>query len=255
MNHIIKIIQFYKNLKVKDVQTVTTLMDHTNKTYYNQYKKIAIEKLNFLIYNEIIENDKCDYCFENIYNNNLEYIPICLNNRHFYLKPVKTQIFDVHITINDLIHTRVQIDDKTFLIMDDFIKIFPSFMVVYSESEHNHFEAGLIDTPIIKQDANLYFEDIYLIDWYITTFLIKDNTIENIIAQYKMLKNKYKETSTILILFKRNNRLYLYVILKRKDFIISTYEAMGYFLLGTPHQSLNIELSNAINKLKNGRIF
>ena len=99
--------------------------------------------------------------------------------------------------------------------MNEFIKLFPSFMIIYFEDNHNHFEAGLIDFPLLKQDASIYYEDIYLVDWYITTFLIKDNDLSNIIEQFNYLLDKHKTATPITIFFKRNSKYYLYVILKK----------------------------------------
>ena len=127
-------------------------------------------------------------------------------------------------------------------------------MIIYFEDNHNHFEAGLIDFPLLKQDASIYYEDIYLVDWYITTFLIKDNDLSNIIEQFNYLLDKHKTATPITIFFKRNSKYYLYVILKNSCSTITTYEALGYFFLTQTHQPLNNELCYAINKLKNGRI-
>ena len=159
-----------------------------------EHKTIIIENIIFLICDNITQNADCPYCFKNIYNNYLTYIPLHLNDCHFYLKPSKLQIFNNHFEINDLIHERVQISDKTFIMMREFITLFPSFMIIYTESEHHRFVAGLIDSTILQQDASIYLEDIYLVDWYITTFLIKDYNFENIIFITVNTKNLYTQS-------------------------------------------------------------
>ena len=254
MNHIIKVMQFYKILRENDIYAVNYIFDYTKSIEYQiNYKKISIEKLHFLIQHKTYENSNCKFCFNSIYDN-LFYIPLQLSNRYFYLKQAKIQIFDKHFEINDFVHSSFPFSNDTFIQMNEFIKLFPSFMIIYYESSHHHFEAGLIDSPILKQDASICFEDIYLVDWYITTFLIKDNELSNVINQFNFLTEKYKTATPITIFFKRNNKYYLYVILKNSSSTLTDYEAMGYFFLTETPQSLNQEFVYAINKLKNGRI-
>ena len=99
MNHIIKVIQFYKTLKENDINAINYLFGNSkNNEHLINHRKIAIENLHFFTLDQTHENNNCKFCFESIYNN-LLYIPLQLSNRYFYLKQAKIQIFDKHFAM------------------------------------------------------------------------------------------------------------------------------------------------------------
>lgn len=255
MNHLTKVIQFYKTLKESDVLAIEKIIKSVEEGYYLKYsKRIIIEDFIFNYYQENIEDEKCVYCFETIYNINLILIPLFLNGRYFYIKPKRRQVLNKHFEIIDFVHKTNSLNETMFSLFFEFTNLFPSFMIINSDTLHNHFEASLIDAPLFKQDATLLFDDVYLVNWHLTTLLIKDNDLKNIVDEYTNAIAKCKNPKHDVIFFKRNTKYYLYIILKSKNTQISTWEAIGVFDIKTNQNSLTNEFNNAKEKLKQEKI-
>lgn len=238
MNHLIKNIKFYKELKDSDTNAINNLFT------YKRVKKIYYD--DFIIIKVIEENiDSCTYCFENIYSCDLPYISIKLGNRYFYLNKAKNQIFENQFNIIDLIHTS---DKKLLLdrsIIEDFFNYFPSFTLIIKDSHHNHLIASLLEAPILNCDATFLFDNTYKLNWYLETYLIVNIDINILYDEYLSLSNKFKDKKQYLIINKKGKKFYLYlIILKNND--ISIYEACGIIITSDD----SIKYSEIVSKLK-----
>ena len=181
-------------------------------------------------------------------------MPIYLYDRFFYIQPSNKQYVSNHIVIIDLIHTKHKIDNNTIHYFISFLDEFPSLIICANTDlegiggsilEHLHYQAGIFDMPVFHKDASMIEDDIYLVDWYLTTYLIKSPDKQIIQEKYEYLLEKYQNevTSFNPILFLRNDEYYLYLILRCaeeinihnefKDFKvgIGVFEVMGHFIL------------------------
>ncbi len=242
MNHLLKIIKFYKSLKDNDLETITNYLSNFNIIKPN--KIITTTDFNILYFDNFHKDGDCNLCFNNIYtSNNHDYIPLEINDCHFFLTPSFNQIFTNHILINDFIH-RETITKNEILNMKELLNIFPLFMILSFKSNHYHYELGDITSPLFNKDATLFKDDIYKVEWYLPSFLIKDNDIETIILNFNTLNKKYQNYNSILILFKRFNKYYLYIIYQTNN-NLNIYESIGLFTANK-----NMTLSKQINEIK-----
>lgn len=240
MNHLLNIIKFYKLFKNNYLEAITTYL-----LRFNIFKPSKIIKTNdfyILYFDNLLISDDCDFCFKNVYTfNEVSYIPIEINNTHFFLIPKLNQIFNNHLLINDFLHKESTIENQIKNIQK-ILDLFPSLMTFYYQSNHNHFELGEINSPLFNKDAALYKDGIYKVEWYLPTFLIKDNDINILNINFNILNNTYKNYKQILILFKRFDKYYLYVIYQTKD-KLNVYESIGLFTSNN-NTSLNKEIAN-----------
>lgn len=239
MNHLIKNIKFYKDLKENDIKAISNLFDFDNikKIYYKDFIFIKTNQIN---------QSNCSYCLENIYTDKIPYISIQLGNRYFYLNKAKYQIFEKEINIIDLIHfsnTNLMID--SFVIID-FFTYFPSFTLIINESIHNHLIASIMEAPILNKDATFMFNSTYKLNWYLNTFLITNNEFSEVLEDYQRLLNKYNIQKHNIIINKKNKKYYLYlIVIPNED--ISIYEACGVIVTS----DLKINFDEIILKIKN----
>jgi len=266
MKELIKIINFYKERKISDIKCISSFIEGIDINYYT--KPTRTIKTNDFIFTlfakKINTNRNCPLCFENIYTNKyLKIIPIKLQNRYFFIQPSPKQYVSNHLVIIDFVHTSLIIDDKTIMYFYDFIKQFPSFTITSNNNlegiggsirEHIHYQAGIMDMPIFHRDATYYEDDIYLVDWYLTTFLIKSDDITLINEKYLYILKKYQNevTSFNPVMFIRNEIIHLYLIVRCAEEInihneykwfkegIGVFEAMGLFILNEQTTPINI---------------
>ena len=176
MNHLLNIIKFYKSFKNNYLEAITTYLLRFN--IFKPSKIIKTNDFNILYFDNLYITDDCAFCFKNVYSFNVVlYIPIEINNYHYFLIPSVNQIFNNHLLINDFIHKESTIENQINT-MHKILDTFPSLMTFYYESNHNHFELGEINCPLFNKDATLFKDEIYKVEWYLPTFLIKDNDID-----------------------------------------------------------------------------
>ena len=228
MNHLIKIVNFYKIKKESDVKAIKYYFDMIDKNYFIYHSRIVkTSNFYFIFFKKTLKKiNYCPICIDNIYNNKyLKIIPIYLYNRYFFIQPSYKQYINMHLVIIDLIHIPHEINENTINYLFSFIEQFPSFFICAntnlkniggSVNEHLHYQAGISDMPLFHKDASLIEDDIYLVDWYLTTYLIKSSDKELIKEKYNHLLSKHQDefTSFNPILFSRNEIYYLYLILR-----------------------------------------
>ena len=199
MNHLLKIIRFYKLLKDSDLNAVNQviLIKDTNR------KQIEINDLLFIYITPFVTYE-CMYCLDTLYKENLPLITMEINNVYYYIKQPVIPILNSHFQIINLGHTKGLFDIVNLKVIND---LFPSFMILYNENIHHHYDLGLIDAPIIKKDGNLFFNNVYLIDWYLQTFLIKEREFNMLDDEYKTLKAKYNFQNITHLFFKRGSQI------------------------------------------------
>ena len=255
MNHLTNIIQFYKSLKNDDKKAVEAFIDKTDSTYFEKWtKRVKIKNLELVFFSLLDEKEmNCIYCFQTIYQHNFIFIPLSLHSHYFYLKPAKKQLLTNHIEVIDISHDDDFIGYDIFNYFKEFLQQFPSYLIIYSKHEHFYFEAGLIEGELLSQDASHFINETYLVDWYTTVFLIKDNDLEIIKKEYHKLINKYKEYKFDIILFFRG-KYYLYLIVNTTTSNILPIEALGIIKSSAnPNKVLNT-YNEVIEKLKTGKI-
>lgn len=257
MNHLINVVNFYKIKKENDKKAINYFYNLINENYFSKStRSIKCQDFSFIFFakKNNVKNG-CPLCIDNIYKNEyLRFIPIYLYDRFFIIQPSFKQYINNHIVIIDLIHIPHKIDNKTIDYFLSFIKQFPSFFICAnnhleniggSVNEHLHYQAGIYDMPIFHKDAALIEDDIYEVEWYLKTFLIKSNNAEVIKEKYLYLLDKYQNEATSFnpVLFIRNEIYHLYMILRcaeeinihneYKDFKIGigVFEVMGHFIL------------------------
>ena len=257
MNHLIKIVNFYKLKKDCDIKAIKYFFDLFDEAYYiKQSRTLKSLDFNFVFFPKKITNKLgCPLCLDNIYSNKfLKIIPIYLYDRYFYIQPSNKQYISNHIVIIDLFHIPHKIDNITINYFLSFLDEFPSFMICSntnlngiggSINDHLHYQAGIADMPLFHKDATMYEDEIYLVDWYLTTFLIKSDDKQIIKEKYEYLINKHQNEATSFnpVLFIRDNVYYLYMILRCAEEInihneytnfkigIGVFEVMGHFIL------------------------
>ena len=240
MNHLLNIIKFYKLFKNNYLEAITNYLSKTNTK--KPIKIIKTNDFNILYFDNLFIIDECAFCFKNVYSfNEVSYIPIEINNTHFFLIPSVNQIFNNHLLINDFIHKESTIENQINN-MKKILDLFPSLITFYYHSNHNHFELGEINCPLFNKDATLFKDEIYKVEWYLPTFLIKNNDINVLNINLNILNNTYKNYKQILILFNRFDKYYLYVIYQTND-KLNVYESIGLFTSNN-NISLNKEIAN-----------
>ena len=186
MNHLINVVRFHKLKNKNSLDAINDFFTNIDEEYYiKPTRSIKTPQFNFIFFAK--QNKKtngCPLCFENIYiNKYLKIMPLCLNNRFYFIQPSIKQYVKNHIVIIDFVHYDMKISEDIILTFYDFIKQFPHLVICSntdleniggSINKHQHFQAGIMDMPLFHQDATLIEEDIYLVDWYLTTFLIRD---------------------------------------------------------------------------------
>jgi hypothetical protein len=240
VNHLLNIIKFYKLFKNNYLEAITTYI-----LRFNIFKPSKIIKTNdfyILYFDNLYITTDCAFCFKNVYNfNESSYIPIEINDSHFFLIPSINQIFNNHLLINDFIH-KESTNKNQINNMQKILELFPSLMTFYHESNHNHFELGEINSPLFNKDATFFKDEIYKVEWFLPTFLIKDKDINILNINLNILNNTYKNYKQILILFKRFDKYYLYIIYQTNN-MLNVYESIGLFTSNNII-SLNKEIAN-----------
>ena len=120
--------------------------------------------------------------------------------------------------------------------------------VLYKKNVHNNFEVGIIDSPLFHLDAVNIKDEIYSLGWFLPSYLIKDSDYDTIIENYNTLIKKYDENESILMLQKKNNKYYLYVLFNRNIDNLNHYEAIGLFQ--TTGKLIHKEITDVKNKIK-----
>ena len=87
---------------------------------------------------------------------------------------------------------------------------------------------------------------VYLVDWYLKTFLIKERDYDILLEEYNNFISKYTTNKTYLF-FKRGSYFYLYIIICDNN--ISEFEAIGFFTILDEKYSLSTLYNESINKL------
>jgi hypothetical protein len=278
MNNLIKVVQFYKIKNSNGFNAIESFFCDVDEKYYiKPTRAIKTCEFSFIFFAKTNKkNLSCPICFENIYTNNLlKIMPLWINKRLFFIQPSIKQYVKYHLVIIDFTHHEMSIDKNTILNFYDFLKQFPTLTICSntnlegiggSINSHLHYQAGVMDMPIFHKDAELIEDDIYLVDWYLTTFLIKDNDIIKINEKYLYLLDKYQNEATSFnpVMFFRNDTIYLYLILRCGEEInnhlkyvdfkqgVGVFEAMGHFILNeqTTSPPLLIELAKKILSYK-----
>ena len=244
MKHLLKVIQFFKLLKVSDQEAVSSLIKEADNNYIEKItKQILITDLMFNDYLKYTKSEVCPFCFEALYKSVTPPIIINLNDKYFYIKPAKKEILTKHIEICNMSHTEGTFDIN---VLEKISSFFPSFMIIYSNNSHEHFNLGLIDAPILNRDASISFNNVYIIDWYLETYLIKEKDLDDLIDEYNSLNKKIENKNKTYLFFKRGNKFHLYIVI-HKDTILS-FEAIGLFDINN-NFSINQNYMNAISKL------
>lgn len=240
MNHLLNIIKFYKSFKNNYLEAITNYLLRFN--IFKPIKIIKTNDFNILYFDNLFITDDCVFCFKNVYSfNEVSYIPIEINNTHFFLIPSVNQIFNNHLLINDFIH-KESTNENQINNMQKSLALFPSLMTFYYQSNHNHFELGEINCPLFNKDATLYKDEIYKVEWHLPTFLIKNNDINIVNTNLNILNDAYPNYKQILILFKRFDKYYLYVIYQTNN-KLNVYESIGLFTSNN-NISLNKDIAN-----------
>ena len=176
MNHLTNIIQFYKLLKNDDVSAVEKLISNVDSNYFHTpIKRIKIENIELVFFNILnINQHIIDYDLASLYEYNIPFIPISLENRHFYLRPAKKQLLTNQIEVISITNNNMYIESDFFIYFEKFLLLFPSYLICYQQDKHFYFEAGLIGGNLLNEDANHYMNETYLVEWYMNVFLIKE---------------------------------------------------------------------------------
>ena len=245
MNHLLKTIQFYKLLKESDTNAINTIIIKNKESP----KQIKIQDFIFSYNSDVRIETECDYCLEKLYTLSHPLITLEINNTYYYLKqPTLIQLYS-HFEITNLSHTKGLLDFNSFKIIND---LFPSFLVIYHNSNHKHFDLGLIDLPILNKDATHKFNNVYLVDWYLQTYFIKEKDFEDLFDEYNNLLSKLKPNCKTLLFYKKGNKFHLYMIMHNE--LISPFEAAGLFNITDEKNSLALTFDKALSKIKSGRI-
>ena len=248
MKHLLKVIQFFKLLKTSDQEAVSSLIKEASNNYIEKItKQIVIADLMFNEYLKCRKSEGCPFCFEALYESLTPPIIINLNEKYFYIKPAKKEILTKHIEICNMSHNEGNFDIN---VLEKISSFFPSFMIICSNNSHEHFNLGLIDAPILKRDANISFNNIYLIDWYLEAYLIKEKDWNDLIYEYSGLKDKIKDKNQSFLFYKRGNKYHLYIIIHNN--LITVFEAIGFFERNN-EIGISQSYNAALSKIKSGK--
>ena len=257
MNHLINVVNFYKLKKENDKKAIKYFFSLVDDNYYiKPTRSIKCMNFSFIFFAKTNrKKTKCPLCFENIYENQfLKLMPIYLHNRLFIIQPSYKQYVENHLVVIDLVHTPHTIDKNTIDYFISFIKQFPSYIICANTNidkiggsilEHLHYQVGIFDMPIFHKDAIEIDDDIYEINWYLKTFLVKNCDYLIIKEKYLYLLEKFQNEATSFnpILFIRDGIYHLYMILRCAEEInihneyktfkvgIGVFEVMGHFIL------------------------
>ena len=124
-------------------------------------------------------------------------------------------------------------------------------MFISNKNSHDHFDIGIIEAPLLNQDATIHYNNTYLVDWYLTTFLIKEKDYNDLVDEYINITTKYNIINPTYLFYKRGNKFHLYIIIHNNS--ISSFEAIGYISLTNTLNTINKEYENIITKLKSGK--
>lgn len=248
MNHLLKVIKFYKLLKDNDILAINYYLNSFNEILFPS-KAISTADFNIYFFEKEIDDTSCEHCFINLYKyTDIYYLPFQIGKNYFFIMPSIRQVFKNHIIINDFIHQKTKLD--LINIMLEISMSFNSFMILYTHSNHNHFELGTIESPLLHLDAVNIKDEIYSLKWNCPAFLIKDSDIKTIDDNFENLKKEFKNIDPIVIFFKRNNKYYLYVVFNTTT--LSSYEVLGIFISYNNLNSIHKEI-DTIRKKTNAR--
>ena len=275
MKELLKVIQFYKLRYESDKLALDYFFSLFNNDYYiKSTRMIKTDEFNFIFFpKKKTTYQVCPLCFENIYlNPNLKIMPILLNNRYYFIQPSIKQYVKNHLVIIDFTHKKMAIDNTIIISFYQFLKLFPS-LVICSNCElegiggsilnHQHFQAGCIDSQLFKRDAELMDNEIYEVDWYLETYLIKNVDINIVNEKYLYLLEKCQNEATSFnpVMFIRDDVIYLYLIKRCKEEInihkeytsfkegVGVFEVLGNFILNEQQTPVNELIENAKNIL------
>ena len=242
MNHLFKFVQFYKSVKENDVLTVEKLINSAKTSH--PLKQIKFNDFIFNYYHDVRGNEHCPFCFESLDKENNPLITFKLNNDYYYLKIKEIQILNKHIEISNIVHTNSLFDINNFKLLSE---IFPSIMIVYTDSKHVHYDLGLIEAPILNRDATNTFNNVFLVDWILETYLIKEKDFLDLVDEYNNLNKKINDKNKTYIFYKRGNKYYLYTIIHNEN--ITSFECIGFFNSLNENDSLSIQYNKALNRI------
>ena len=120
-------------------------------------------------------------------------------------------------------------------------------MIVFNPDFHLHYDLGLIESPIMKNDGNIFYNNVYLVDWHLQTYLIKEREFDLIKEEYIAFTRKYNYKNITYLFFKMSNYFYLYLIIHNTT--ISPFEAIGYFTIFDEKESFSSIYSKAKERL------
>lgn len=245
VNHLLKIIQFYKLLKENDKMAIDKIiLNNVQNT-----KQVKIEDFIFNYHSNDIEENECRYCLDELYKHSLPLITIEIQNEYYFIKKPHTSILYSHFEINNLTHNNGLFELGKFKVIND---LFPSYMIIYHDSNHFHFDLGLIESAVFNKDANHFFNNTYIVEWYLKTYLIKEKEFNDLLDEYNTISSKIPPSNKTYIFFKRGNKYYLYIIIHKDN--ISHFEAMGFFTILNEKSSLSYLYNCAKEKLYNNVI-
>ena len=240
VNHLLKIIQFYKLLKENDKMAINKIILNNNLNS----KQVKIEDFVFNYYSNDIEENECKYCLDELYKHSLPLITIEIQNEYYMIKQPHTSILYWHFEINNLKHHTGYFELDQFKMLND---LFPSYMILYHTNNHFHFDLGLIESAVFNKDANHFFNNTYIVEWYLKTYLIKEKDFNDLIDEYNTISSKIPTGNKTYAFFKRWNKYYLYIIIHSEK--ITPFEAIGFFTISDHKNSLSSIYNDALEKI------
>ena len=264
MNNIINCYKFNKLLLENDKKAIDFFYSITDNSYFiKPIGKKYTEDLSFIYFKKSeIKVEYCSLCICKLnYDNKFKVMPIYFNNKYFLLSFSNKQYVLNHLVVASLEHKKQTIDLITIKDFLEFTNLMPSFVICAntdlkncgaSIKNHLHYQIGLIKAPLFLADATEIEENLYQVNWYLKTFLIKTKDKDILLSLAEKLFNEYKSEyySFNPIMYKRSDSYYLYLICRsnKDEYIakeyewfkkgIGVFEAMGIFILDDNNLSI-----------------
>lgn len=164
-------------------------------------------------------------------------IEMPFDNKKWFLQYSPYQYFEKHSILVDGLERPMKVDKNSVKIMLDFVEYLPSYNIALNSDipivggsilGHMHFQSGVKDYPIFNRAKKLVGENVYKIDWHITTLMVssEDKNVvlekgnEIIAAWRKYRDSKFKDiynpehNSVSLVLRKKAKKYELYILFR-----------------------------------------
>lgn len=197
---------FFNTSNIYGEMVISINQSRIEKDSQTKEKLLNIESINY---------PKCLLCKESVgYHGRLDYpardnlrsVPVTLSGEDFYLQYSPYPYFKEHSIVINAHHVQVNMNEKTFRYMFDFVKQFPSYFIGTNADlpivgggilNHEHFHTGKYIFPIAnakcKYEAKQGNTTVKILDWPVSVIRLEGQDEEEMIKISTKILNKWRK--------------------------------------------------------------